>query len=229
MAVLYNPGSRHPQFQFQSVFPAFSHVAAELCWRRSSRDVDGCHVSVMPSSTQSHSAVLHSAPRLPLPLPIGLPNSSSWHRSPKPAPLCLRPLTQNLISFKEQRRGIRPVFSKLSVLHRSRLMFNQCSLPSWKRRTFLLLQADAFWRPLLLSVTPSPQFHRSPNAFLSLHGDLPFSNLHCLSLWTPSSLSHFRKWSKIRLPLPLGGMRPCFTCLLGSAGSWFSLTLLEPS
>lgn len=68
---------------------------------------------------------LHSGPQLPLSLPIGLPKSGSGHRSPEQVLLCLGLLTQNLISIKEQLKGIRPVLSQLPVLHRS-WMLNQC-------------------------------------------------------------------------------------------------------
>lgn len=68
-------------------------------------------------SSQNHSAILHSAHQLPLPLPITtLPNFSSCPKSPNQVLLCLRLLSQNSISFKEQLGAIKPARSQLPVL-----------------------------------------------------------------------------------------------------------------
>lgn len=142
----------------------------------------------LPSS-QNHSAILHSAPQLLLPLPIGFPNCSSWHEGPKQAFLCLRLLTGNLISYKEQLRAM--------GLYSLGFLFSTTtddkSAPTHHLRAWESLFSSRVILPdgpLFLHMPPNstaPPMSPSPYSYLS------FSHLLCLGLWTPSSLSLFKE------------------------------------
>lgn len=72
----------------------------------------------LPTS-QGHSAILHSASRLPLPLPTAtLPNFSSCLKGPIQFLPCLRLSSQNSTGFEEQLGEVEHALLQLLIAHK---------------------------------------------------------------------------------------------------------------